>query len=301
MNQPWPLRMTLALVVVVLIIVGVQSSRTSTVNAATSTTIAGTPTTSTTITTKPTSFAPPGRGCRLNLNPGAGGSRASTSAPLGHCTVLEVGDSIGNDLGWGLARELAGTPGLRLIQDDTSSTGLTTPWFYNWPTHLVTDLASAHPQLTIVTFGANDEQGLVVKGHAVAFASAPWARAYRTKVSAIDRRITATGSYVLWVGLPIVEPNGYRQGLAYLNTFYQSVARQTPGVTYLSTWRLFANARGQYESVARVNGVASGLRSSDGIHFSYVGENVDATFVARSIASIYHVHLVAKAPMVLSP
>jgi hypothetical protein len=220
--------------------------------------------------------------------------------PLGHCTVLEVGDSIGNDLGWAMARELGGTPGLHLVQDDKSSTGLSNAWFYNWPAHLKTFLAQTLPELTVVSFGANDEQGMEVNGHAVAFASAAWKTHYLRLISQVDHMITATGSYVLWVGLPIVAPNGYRQGINYLNSLYRQVASKTPGVTFLPTWDLLANARGQYENAMKVNGVMSVLRESDGIHFSYVGENVYATFVAHSIASVYHVVLVPKSPMVIT-
>ena len=61
--------------------------------------------------------------------------RAAVRA-VGHCTVLEIGDSLGNDLGWGLARELGGERGLTLVQADRSSTGLVTTWFYDWPRHL---------------------------------------------------------------------------------------------------------------------------------------------------------------------
>ena len=304
MYERWPLRLSLALVLSVLVIVGIQSSSnvvsagTSTTLNPTSTTVA--PTTTTTVVINRASFAPPGHGCHVNLELTSPSPATVRPMPLGRCTVLEVGDSIGNDLGWAMARELAGTPGLNLVQDDKSSTGLSNAWFYNWPVHLKTFLAETKPELTVVSFGANDEQGMEVNGHAIAFATPAWRTDYLRLVTQVDGMITKTGSYVLWVGLPIVEPNGYRQGINYLNSLYRQVAARTPGVTFLPTWSLMANAQGQYENAARVNGVMSVLRSSDGIHFSYVGENVYATFVVRSISSIYHVKLVAKSPMVIT-
>jgi hypothetical protein len=41
-------------------------------------------------------------------------------AGVGRCTILEIGDSLGNDLGWGIAREVVKPRGLRLIQLDKS-------------------------------------------------------------------------------------------------------------------------------------------------------------------------------------
>ena len=69
---------------------------------------------------------------------------------VGHCKVLEIGDSLGNDLGWGLSRELASTHALKLVQKDKSASGLVTAWFYNWPHHLKTLLKQYHPDLLIV-------------------------------------------------------------------------------------------------------------------------------------------------------
>src|SRR5438270_8423849 len=57
-------------------------------------------------------------GCGLSLASGA------PVSPVGHCTILEIGDSLGNDLGWGLTRHLAAGTGLSLVQLDRSATGL---------------------------------------------------------------------------------------------------------------------------------------------------------------------------------
>jgi len=210
---------------------------------------------------------------------------------IGHCTALEIGDSLGNDLGWGLARELASTHALKLMQEDKSASGLVTTWFYNWHQHLKTLLRQHHPDLVIVCVGGDDEQGMKVNGHVYSFDSPPWRARYSALIRQIDTMTTRAGSYVLWVGLPVMAPNIYNQGVVMLNSLYRSVAATVPGVTYLPSWALFANKRGQFEMAAPVNHVSAVLRSSDGIHLSYVGENVFATFVANEIATIYHVEL----------
>jgi hypothetical protein len=218
---------------------------------------------------------------------------------LGHCTVLEIGDSLGNDLGWGLAREVAPSSGLNLVQKDVSASGLVASWFYNWPQHLKAFLAQYHPDLVIVCVGGDDQQGLVIRGRAYGFDTPQWVARYRELVRAIDTTITKANSYVLWVGLPVMQPPIYNRGAAQLNAIYRSVAMTVPGVTYLPSWDEFATAQGQYESSAIVNHESSVLRASDGIHFSYQGENVFATFAADEIASIYHVRVTLTQPALI--
>ncbi len=324
----WFLRVVLGLCVSALIIVGFELSDAHHASIASPTTVASVTTVPTTVpTTTPISsptttgapittapatpaqinqpaplvnlatFRPPGSGCRVNAGASGAPSTPLKARPPGHCTILEVGDSLGNDLGWGLARELGHDNQVTLVQGDKSSSGLTTPWFYNWPAKEATLIRQYHPQLVVIMFGANDEQNLRVDGHVVAFASAPWISAYTKIVQQIASTATKAGAYVLWVGMPIMGPNGYRQNMVTVNSVFAAVEATTPGMTYLPTWDLFANTRHQYQDNARVNNVPSVLRATDGIHFSYVGENVIATYVTKSIGAVYHVVVPPEAPM----
>lgn len=211
--------------------------------------------------------------------------------------MLEIGDSLGNDLGWGLAREIGNDRVLRLVQADKSSSGLTTPWFYNWPAKEKVLLAQYHPQLVIATFGGNDEQNLRVNGHVVAFGSAPWIAAYTKIVTGIATAATKSGAYVLWVGMPIMGPNTYRANMVLINSLFLKVAQSVPGMAFLPTWDLFANVHDQYANAAPVNRVPSVLRATDGIHFSLIGENVFATYVTHELGLVYHVLVAPASPM----
>jgi len=257
-----------------------------------------------------TAFKPPGAGCRFSTgapipatpsNDTTTTSATTTTTPalsaIGHCTVLEIGDSLGNDIGWGLARQLGHDHELRLVQADKSSTGLLTPWFYDWPKKEKVLLAQYKPQLVIITFGANDEQNLRVNGQVLAFGSAPWVKAYTAIVTKMASAATKSGAYVMWVGMPIMQPNGYRQGMVLINSVFAQVATTVPGMTFVPTWDLFANSKGQFEVAARVNNVPSLLREPDGIHFSYVGENVISTYVTRAIGNVYHVLITPESGM----
>lgn len=246
-----------------------------------------------------------GHGCRFALadltskRTGA----APTSAglrPVGHCTVLEIGDSLGNDLGWGLERHLAATAGVHFVQLDKPSTGLANAWYYNWPNHLAVDLAAYHPQVVLVFLGGNDQQGMTIDGSAVQFAQPKWDSTYVGFVRRVVDEVTSTGAYLLWIGLPIMQPPSYNQGASLLDSLYQKGVTSQSDATFVSTWSLFSDPAGQFATQAAVNGVETTLREPDGIHFSFSGEDVLATYVIREMARIYHVSLVATSPAVIS-
>ena len=251
-----------------------------------------------------TAFRLPSRGC--GFTPVSALVRVSTStstttprhAPfaLGHCRILEIGDSLGDDLEYGIRHELQFAPGLKLIQRNKSSTGLSASWFYNWPAHLKYDLHRYHPNLVVIMFGANDEQALAVHGTSEPFGSPKWRSAYIARVRRIDRMVTKAGAYAFWVGLPIAAPKSYSQGLRALNAIYRQVATSTPGVTFQPMWRLLTTKGGNYRGGAVVNNVQSALRLSDGIHFTMTGELVIGTFVSRQLATVYNVRLRPEEP-----
>ncbi len=261
----------------------------------------------------PVVFSPPARGCNMHtavtsIEPPVTETTSTsvtstTDAPpptspptLGHCTVLQIGDSVGNNLGYGLWNETATTPGLSLILKGKASTGLSNSWYYDWTAHLTDYLHQYRPHLVIISLGANDEQGMIVSGRAQQFPSSAWRAEYLKHVLTIDRLATKAGAQVLWVGMPIMGPSGYSDGMKLLNSIYAEAARQTPGVTYLSTWLVFSNHAGQYQASAYVNGAYSSLRHTDGIHFSSPGQAVLGTFATRQLAAIYHVPFIARSP-----
>jgi lysophospholipase L1-like esterase len=267
----------------------------------TTTSKTGSTTPPTTTTTVPGALNGPvtrgtaGNGCELALaSPPAG------PGSVGHCTVLEIGDSLGEDLAEGMADQLAANSGLNLVQLDKASTGLANSWFFDWPVHLQADLAQYHPQLVLVMLGGNDEQGMTVNGNVVSFPSKAWEQDYVGYVRQVVSEATATGAYVLWIGMPITQPYSYNQGLTILNALYQQGVTSEPNATFVPSWSLFADPAGQFDAQAAVNGVETDLRSSDGIHLSVPGTEVLATFIIRKMASIYHVALAPTSPQVIT-
>jgi hypothetical protein len=240
--------------------------------------------------------------CPLSLAPRPASSTVKVNLVPRRCTVLEIGDSLGNDLGWGLKRQLSGYPWLNLVQEDKSSSGLANSWFYNWPAHLATYLRQYRPNVLVVCLGGNDQQSYYVKGVYEALGTAPWRATYLHYVRQIVDIARAAGAEVLWVGLPVMQPTHYSQGAAMLDSLYAAAILNVQGAAYVPTWRLFATSSGAYRASALVNGASQQLRSADGIHFSEIGENVLSTYVLRQMSVLFHLPLrVAEPAMISSP
>lgn len=231
-----------------------------------------------------------GNGCNLAL-----GSDAP-SEPVGQCTVLEIGDSLGNDLAFALSSELPPSSGVRLIRLDKASTGLAKPSYFNWPDQLAEALQTYHPQLVVICLGGNDQQAMADGASLLRFPSAAWQSAYLGRVSELVSEATTSGAYVLWVGMPVMQPPYYNNGMEVLNRLFVEGVTEEPNATFLSTWSLLANPQGDFQAAAQVDGREAVIRSPDGIHFTDVGAGVVATYVVRAMAKIYDVRLVPSAP-----
>ena len=223
------------------------------------------------------------RGCGISLTP------AQPKRKVGTCTVLLIGDSMGNNLGAGLSYQLERTRGIDLIRRSKGSTGLSNSWFYDWPVELKPMLSRYKPNLVIMMLGANDRQNMKVPGDTLSFGTTKWKTAYRANIDKVTTMVTAAGSYLLWVGLPVMEPHSYGEGMALLNQIYADQAPRTAGVSFLNVWDYLADGSGNYRGQVRISQGVITIRSGDGIHFSTSGTRVLASYVIMNIRDIYSV------------
>jgi uncharacterized protein len=198
--------------------------------------------------------------------------------------ILEVGDSLGIDLGWGMSEALAGTSD-KFIGAAVGDTGLAETWFYDWPTHLKSELASYRPIVIVVFLGANDAESLYVNDKFLPFGSPGWGQAYGTRVSKIMDEATSVGSRVLWVGMPPMSTPSFSSDMEEVNRVYQERAaafRPKKDVSFLSTWTVLGGPQGQYEQSAPSSGGAEvELRAPDGVHITPAG----AAIVAKAVVA----------------
>ncbi len=210
-------------------------------------------------------------------------------------TLLEIGDSIGEDLGIGMTDVYSSDPLIKYWADAVGDTGLSRPDYYNWPTHLQSELNQYHPEAVVVLLGANDAQSMTDAGsqQAVAeYGSSAWYTNYAQRVGALMSEATASGARVLWVGVPIMQDPGFAGEMAKLNTIFQQQAATHKGVTYFSSWHVFANAAGQYVSqMPGPGGQQLLLRDSDGIHLATAGCERIAEAIVPAMDKAWQINL----------
>lgn len=224
-------------------------------------------------------------GCNLNAAPDA------IKQPLGTCKFLVIGDSLGQNLGYGLLGQLRNKTGLVTTMKAKASTGLSNAWFYDWHLNLDKFIRQYKPNLVIVLLGANDRQNFVVNGKVQNFSTPAWNKTYQSNVTSLAAAATASGAYVLWVGLPIMKPYNYAKGETAIDQLIASAVPKTAGAQYIPLRELTADASGKYIQSAMINGKYQVFRGGDGIHFSSVGQEIIATYTINKINRIFHVNL----------
>ncbi|MGD0594461.1 MAG: DUF459 domain-containing protein [Acidimicrobiales bacterium] len=193
----------------------------------------------------------------------------SAANPL---TIVDIGDSIGEDLGFGLGDLFSGDHSVHLLQEGIEDTGLVQQNYYNWPGHLQLDLDKYHPGAVIVMMGANDDQNMNVNGQVYTPLSSGWVRYYTARVDVVMEESIAAGAHVLWVGLPPMGGGNITNAFVKrVNTIYSTQARLHPGVTYVPSWNVLAGPRGQFVIYLKINGSEVAVRSTDGVHLDPAG------------------------------
>jgi hypothetical protein len=217
-------------------------------------------------------------------------AQPSVARPL---SILEIGDSLGEDLGFGLEALLGGDRRVQLHAEAVGDTGLANVAYYNWPAALARELRIYHPGLVIVFLGGNDDQGFDVGSRPALVGTAFWRTEYSARVATMMHEASAAGAHVLWVGMPVMGPStGLSPAMATLDAIYAAQARKDPWVRYLSTWRLFENAAHQYAtSLPNGAGQLVAMRDPDGVHLTMAGSERAASAVITAIERDWHVRL----------
>lgn len=214
----------------------------------------------------------------------------STGPPLpsGNVTILEVGDSLGVDLGWGLQWALAKDPHVKVVADAKGDTGLVNTAYYNWPAVFRQELSATHPQVVVVFLGANDVQSFYLNGSYVGFGSATWKSVYSERVSTMMDEALAAKARVIWVGEPIMQSQVFSSSMKLVDAIFKKEAASHPGVVYFSSWPLFTTSTGAFNGgTTTINGIAEPLRAGDGIHLSIGGEDLLASALVRTMKADY--------------
>jgi len=184
------------------------------------------------------------------------------------------GDSMGGDLGNGVAPLIYDTGRAKAVAFHKVSSGLVRTDFYDWFAYL--RKYGKRYQAVAFMIGGNDAQGIAVEdGAPLAFGTRAWKEEYRRRVGeAMDIMLDSGVRRVYWVGLPVMRDANMEKDAAILNAAYRDEAeKRAPAVQYIDTAELFST-NGAYD--AR-------WRQDDGVHMNVAGVQRLAEHVAGII------------------
>jgi len=182
-------------------------------------------------------------------------------------TLLSIGDSIGEDLGFGVGDVFSTDPAVTVVQKGLEDTGLARTDYYNWPSTLEADLRRYRPKIVVVMMGANDAQSLYDNGSYFSFGTPTWWHLYTARVALIMDEATRAGAHVMWVGLPpmgpgsTVPPSFPRQ----VNRVFSAEALAHQGVLYFNSAKVLSK-KGRFTLDMTIGGSIEQVRSNDGVH-----------------------------------
>ncbi|HXY43913.1 MAG TPA: DUF459 domain-containing protein, partial [Acidimicrobiales bacterium] len=165
------------------------------------------------------------------------------------------------------------------------------PDYYNWPAHLEADLQEYHPGAVIVFLGGNDGQSFDVNGVYVGLWTPLWHRVYSARVALVMNECLTAKARVLWVGMPIMQDPYFASEMQRLNAIYEAEALAHPGVTYFSSWSVFATPQGTYTESIVVNGETELLRDPDGVHIAGYGDDLLASDLVAPMEAAWGIKL----------
>ncbi len=207
-------------------------------------------------------------------------------------TLLSIGDSIGEDLGFGIGDVFSTDPAVTVVQKGLEDTGLARTDYYNWPATLAADLRHYRPTIVVVMMGANDAQSLYDNGSYYPFGTATWWRLYTARVALVMDEATRAGAYVMWVGLPpmgpgsTVPPSFPRQ----VDKVFSDEALGRQGVLYFDSTKLLSK-HGRFTLDLTIGGSIEQVRSDDGVHLLPAGYDLLAGKLIQPMQQAWGVNL----------
>jgi len=221
------------------------------------------------------------------------GLRRITAAPL---HVLEIGDSLGIDLGDQLRSQLDAAGSALTTVASLGDSGLSNVTDVNWPVHLAGLLTTDRPQVVVVFIGANDDQGLDLDGSAAAPGTLAWVAGYTQRVDDLLREATDAGARVVWVGMPRMANPDLDAAMGREDVIYQRETQAFPEALFVSSNAALAGSSGLYTTTGDdLSGHPVPLRTPDGVHLTPAGAAVLARAVVDAIDTRWHVSFLTPA------
>jgi hypothetical protein len=186
--------------------------------------------------------------------------------------IAVFGDSYGDGVWSGLQRQLPKT-GYEVLKYSQVATGFTRYKRLNLEARAAEQLGDAPIDIAVVSFGANDVQGIITdKGEYAPLMGPKWQAQIGARLQGFIAELRRHHAMVYWVGLPRMREAGIDGDIGAINQFY-AVEMAKLGVPFIDTRPLASDAKGQYSAYLDDprTGKRTLVREGDGIHMSMTG------------------------------
>jgi hypothetical protein len=244
---------------------------------------------------RPTASAPAdASSTSTSLDPDGGLPLLATPTAQAPLRVIEIGDSLGIDLGLQLRAQLDATGVVDTTVLAQGDSGLCNTTYFDWPGQLAVDLDTYHPEFVVVFVGANDDQGMYVNGTGVAPGTLAWKVAYAGRVDMILEEAERAGARVVWVGMPPMEDPDLDAAVQVENAIFGQEVSKYPGTLYVASTTTLGTSLGGYQSTAADGeGNVIATRTPDGVHLTSAGAGLLAASVIHALDTRWRLSLVA--------
>lgn len=196
----------------------------------------------------------------------------STLSKGGPVRVAVFGDSYGDGVWSGLQRQLPGKD-YEVLKYSRVASGFTRYKRLNLETLAAEALGDRAVDIAVISFGANDAQGIITdKGEYAPLMGPKWQAQIGERLDRYVALLRAHHAMVYWVGLPRMRDAGLDGDVGAINDFYAARMARL-GVPFIDTRSLASDAKGQYS--AYLNDPRTGqrtlVRENDGVHMSMTG------------------------------
>lgn len=180
------------------------------------------------------------------------------------------GDSFGDGVWSGLNRELPGKRGYVVTKYSQQATGFTRYKSLNLEEHVAGQLARDPVDIAVVSYGANDTQGVIADGHLAKYMTPAWQGLIAKRAGGLVRELRAAGATVYWVGLPRMRKPAFDADISAMNAFYARLMGEL-GVPFIDTRPMSSGPDGFSAYLPDSSGKPILMRAEDGIHMSMNG------------------------------
>jgi len=231
----------------------------------------------------------------IPTNGGASPVEKTPARPLSVNAPLRLwigGDSLSWAPGISLGRLVENTGVVQSYLDSHTSTGLNAQENLNWNRRAADTMAHVNPDQVIFTIGANDWT-IVASNPKGADGQPAWTTKWRNEVGEMMDVLVGSNHTrsVYWIGTPPMQSSAMNQAVVQLNAIAADEASKRGTVTFIDSYKLFADANGRYAD--RLPDPETGrrllLRAGDGIHFSGDGGDWMAAELMRHLESDWQI------------